>query len=200
MSTNRISATHLTGPVLMRYRRHSTLLRLRAAGAVGLLAAGLLAGCGGGAPASPSTKVMSAALDYANCMRSHGVTDFPDPDSKAEFQIQPVQVHNGVRTVSQDLLPSSPAFQDAQRVCGSLGSAGRQVTAAQERQEFHLTLEAAVCMRANGVPNYPDPKWLGGSIDANYSASLNLNPSSPAYLNAVKKCGHGLPLIGTVGG
>jgi hypothetical protein len=143
---------------------------------------------------------MSAALHYANCMRSHGVTDFPDPNSKAEFQIQPVQVHNGVRTVSRDLLGSSPAFQAAQRVCGSLGSAGRQVTAVQEKQEFHLTLEAAECMRANGVPNYPDPKWLNGSIDANYNSSLNINPSAPAFLKAAKECAHGLPLIGTVGG
>jgi hypothetical protein len=198
--TNRITATHLPGPVLMRCQRRSGRLRLRAGGAVALLAAGLLAGCGSGAPASSPTKVMSAALHYANCMRSHGVTDFPDPNSKAEFQIQPVQVHNGVRTVSEDLLASSPAFQAAQRACGSLGSAGRQVTAVQEKQEFHLTLQAAECMRANGVPNYPDPKWLNGSIDANYNPSLNINPSSPAFLKAAKKCAHGLPLIGTVGG
>ena len=197
---NRITATRLPCPVLVRCQRRSRRLRLRVGGAAALLAAGLLAGCGGGAPANSPTKVMSTALHYANCMRSHGVTDFPDPNSKAEFQIQPIQVHNGVRTVSRDLLASSPAFQSAQRVCGSLGSAGRQVTAVQEKQEFHLTLEAAVCMRANGVPNYPDPKWLNGSIDANYNPSLNINPSAPAFLKAAKKCAHRLPLIGTIGG
>lgn len=175
-------------------------MRIKDRIAIALLAAGLIAGCGGGAPASSPTKVMSAALQYANCMRSHGVPNFPDPNSKAEFQIQPVQVHNGVRTVSQDLLASSPAFQAAQQACGSFGSAGRQVTAVQEKHEFRLTLEAAECMRANGVSNYPDPKWLNGSIDANYNPSLNINPSSPAFLKAAKKCAHGLPLLGSVGG
>jgi hypothetical protein len=168
--------------------------------AIALLSAGLLAGCGGGGHTSSLTKVLSGALAYANCMRSHGVPDFPDPNSQGAFRIQPVQVHNGVQTVSQDLQPSSPASQAAQRVCGPFGSAGRQVTAVQEKQEFRLTLEAAECMRANGVPNYPDPKWLNGSIDANYNPSLNINASSPAYLKAEKKCAHGLPLIGTVGG
>jgi hypothetical protein len=76
-ATNRIRATDLPGPVLMRCQRRSGRLCPRAGGAVARLAAGLLAGCGGSAPARSPTKVMSAALHYANCMRSHGVTDFP---------------------------------------------------------------------------------------------------------------------------
>jgi len=197
---DRIAATDRAGLALKRSQRRGGRIHLPAGGAVALLLAGLIAGCGGGAHASSPTKVMSAALHYADCMRSHGVPDFPDPNGQGEFRIQPVQVHNGVRTVSQDLVSSSPAFQTAQRVCGSFGSAGRQVTPAQEKQEFRLTLEAAECMRANGVPNYPDPKWLDGSIDANYNPSLDINPSSPAFVKAAKKCGHGLPLLGSVGG
>jgi hypothetical protein len=168
--------------------------------AIPLLAAGLIAGCGGGARASSPSKAMTAALAYANCMRSHGVPDFPDPNSQGEFQLRPIKVENGRTTPVGDLVESSPAFQGAQRVCGSFGSAGRQVTPAQEKQEYRLTLKAAECMRANGVPNYPDPKWIDGSIDANYNPSLNLDPSSPAFLQAAKKCAHGLPLLGTVGG
>jgi hypothetical protein len=153
-----------SGPVMIRRRPRNGRGRLSAcvAVAIALLSAGLLAGCGGGAHTSSPTKVLSGALAYANCMRSHGVPDFPDPNSQGEFRIQPVRVHNGVQTVSQDLQPSSPASQAAQRVCGPFGSAGRQVTAVQEKQEFRLTLEAAECMRANGVPNYPTPN---GSTD-----------------------------------
>lgn len=31
----------------------------------------------------------SAALQYAQCMRSHGVKNFPDPNSQGGFQIEP---------------------------------------------------------------------------------------------------------------
>jgi hypothetical protein len=157
--------------------------------AAALLAAGPLAGCGGGAHANSRTKVISSALAYANCMRSHGVPDFPDPDGQGDFVI-----HGGAGT---DLAPSSPAFQAAELVCGQFGSAGRQVTAAQENQEFQKSLKAAACMRANGVPNYPEPKLIDGSIDHNFSPNLNINPSSPAFEQAAKKCGHGQPgLVG----
>ena len=195
---HRISATGRPGLALMRSRRRSGRVRLPAGGAVAiaLLAAIVLAGCGGGAGAS-STKVMSGALGYANCMRSRGVPDFPDPNGQGEFQLRPVRVEDGRTTQIGVLIPSSPAFQAAERVCGSFGSAGRQVTAAQETQEFQMSLKAAACMRANGVPNYPDPTLINGSIDHNFSPSLNITPSSPAFLRSAKKCGHGQPgLVG----
>jgi len=67
----------------------------------------------------------------------------------------------------------------------------------QELQEFQKSLKAAACMRANGVPNYPDPKLIDGSISHNFNPSLNINPSSPAFQQAAKKCGHGQPgLVG----
>ena len=96
-------------------------------------------------------------------------------------------------------MASSPAFQAAERVCGSFGSAGRQVTAAQEKQEFQKTLKAAECMRTNGIPNYPDPKFIDGSIYGNYNPSLKINPNSPAFLKAAKKCTHGQPLLPAYG-
>jgi hypothetical protein len=183
----------------IRSKSRSARGRRSACGAVGavLLAAGLVAGCGGGAHASSATKVMSEALAYANCMRSHRVPDFPDPNSQGEFQLRPVTVENGRTTSIGDLVPSSPAFQAAERACGSFGSAGRQVTATQEEQEFQKSLHAAECMRASGVPNYPNPTLIDGSIDHNFSPSLNINPSSPVFLQAAKKCGHGQPgLVG----
>ena len=161
--TNRIGATAAPGPVTIRRRPRNGRRRLSACGAVGiaLLCAGLLAGCGGGAHASSPSKVMSAALAYANCMRSHGVPDFPDSNSQGEFQLRPVKVENGRTTPIEDLIPSSPAFQAAQRVCGSFGSAGRQVTPAQEKQGFGKELKAAACMRANGVPGRRRQRRLG---------------------------------------
>src|SRR5579871_6365918 len=143
-----------------------------------LLAAGLLGGCGGGFHSRSPTKLTSA-LAYANCMRSHGIRDFPDPNGQGHFVI-----HGGP---GSDLTPSSPAFQAAEQICGRLGSAGGQVTATQENQEFQKSLRAAACMRANGVRNYPDPKLVGGSIYRNFTPSLNIDPSSPAFQRAAQK-------------
>ena len=197
--TNRIGATAPPGPMTVRRRPRNGRRRLSACGAVriALLCAGLLAGCGGGGHASSPSKVMSAALAYANCMRSHGVPDFPDPNSQGEFQLRPVKVENGRTTPIEDLIPSSPAFQAAQRVCGSFGSAGRQVTPAQEKQGFGKELKAAACMRANGVPDYPDPKFIDGSIDLEFNGKFN--PGSPAFQRAAKRCGKpGVALAGTL--
>ena len=138
---------------------------------------------------------MSGALAYANCMRSHGVPDFPDPNGQGEFPLHTI-FENGRATKGADLDPSSPAFQAGERACGSLGSAGRQVTKAQEARAFQQALQAAACMRANGVPNYPDPKLVDGSIDQEFNDKFN--PDSPAFRQAAKKCTKpGVVLSGT---
>ncbi len=164
-----------------------------------LLSLVLLAGCGAGTRASSPNKVVSGALAYASCMRSHGVPDFPDPNGEGEFQLRPVKVENGRTTSVGDLIPSSPAFQDGERACGRFGSAGRQVTAAQEEQAFRQELAAAACMQANGVPGYPDPKLIDGSIDLEFSGKFNSD--SPAFQRAAGKCAKpSVPLAGTLPG
>ena len=164
-----------------------------------MLSAGLLGACGGGAHVSSTSKVMSSALAYASCMRSHGVPDFPDPNGQGEFQLRPVKVENGRTTSVEDLIPSSPAFQRAEQACGRFGSGGKPVTAAQEAQAFRQELAAAVCMRANGVPGYPDPKLVDGSIDLEFNGKFN--PDSPAFQRAAGRCAKpNVPLAGTLPG
>ncbi len=46
-------------------------------------------------------------------------------------------------------------------------------------------------------PQLPDPTLIDGSIDHNFNPDLNINPSSPVFLQAAKKCGDGQPgLVG----
>jgi hypothetical protein len=50
-------------------------------------------------------------LAFSQCMRKHGITNFPDP----------IFSNNGVRlqlAQSSGINPSSPAFQSAQKACG----------------------------------------------------------------------------------
>lgn len=177
-----------TLPHEMRRRGRDERVRPAACAAIAsvLLAAGVLAGCGG-AHASSSTSFRSRAVAYANCMRSHGVPDFPDPNSQGHLVISP-------SGPISDLRPDSPAFTSALKACGPLPS---DVTPAQEHQEYLKSVKAAICMRTNGVPNYPDPKLIDGTIDHNFNPDLNISPSSPAFERAAKKCGHGQPgLVG----
>jgi hypothetical protein len=196
--TTRLGATAPPRSVTIRRRPRNRRGRPSACCAIAsaLLSAGLLAGCGGGAHTSSPTKVMSGALAYANCMRLHGVPDFPDPNGQGEFQLHTI-FNNGRPTQGEDLVPSSPAFQAGERACGSFGSAGRQVTQAQEEQAFQKDLRAAACMRADGVPGYPDPKLIDGSIDQEFNGKFN--PDSPAFKQAAKKCAKpGVVLSGTL--
>ena len=59
-----------------------------------------------------NTQVLAQALRYSECMRSHGIADFPDPGSSG----------NGVAIGTQagkasDLDPKNPRFQAAARAC-----------------------------------------------------------------------------------
>ncbi len=52
----------------------------------------------------------AAALKYAECMRSHGLPDFPDPNGQGAI----------VTSGQGDLNPKSAQFQDAANACRSL--------------------------------------------------------------------------------
>jgi len=40
---------------------------------------------GGAAPANEQAQRLASLLKYARCMRTHGITNFPDPDNQGEF-------------------------------------------------------------------------------------------------------------------
>jgi RimJ/RimL family protein N-acetyltransferase len=148
--------------------------------AAAILAAVLLAGCGGSSSSGGAhvNSYVKIALAYSRCMRSHGVPDFPDPNSQGNLVIQ--------GSPGSDLAPGAPAFQAALKACGPLPSS---VTPVQEDQEFSKSLKAAACMRANGVPNMPDPKLVGPARDPTIRLPLGNLPGSPAFQRAAKKCG-----------
>jgi hypothetical protein len=88
----------------------------------------------GGGVGTPSpaqiAQAEAAALKFSQCMRSHGVSDFPDPQFKSAGGGVSIRIsgHAGSGS-SSDLDPNSPIFQKAQKTCGSLlpGRAGQKV-------------------------------------------------------------------------
>ena len=144
----------------------------------------LMAGCGskGGTPGLASTE---PAVQYARCMRSHGLPSFPDPSPG-----QPPSIPSGIDA-------QTPAFHNAQRACARLipdgNSAGAQ--AASRNQQL---VKLARCMRANGVPTFADPtssppspshgNALGGP-GGWLSLGTPEEKHSPAYRHAAAVCG-----------
>jgi hypothetical protein len=88
------------------------------------------------------------ALAYSRCMRSHGVPNFPDPNSSGE-----------IPKVSQQEL-SSPRFQAAEKACQNLLPAGTDdmFPPGEVQQLLIGMLRFSHCMRSDGVPNWPDPR------------------------------------------
>ncbi len=120
----------------------------------------------------------TAGVKYTACMRSHGVPNFPDPDSHGTITI----------TVSTSLNPSSPAFQRAEADCQHLLPPGKTPIQAQQQRMKAAAIAFAACMRSHGVPNYPDPKFFGSGGVAQGSGGNGMDPNSPISQAAQKAC------------
>jgi hypothetical protein len=119
---------------------------------------------------------------FAQCMRDHGLADFPDPSSSGEMQI-----NSGP---GSDLDPSSAAFQSAQTACKKYEPSGGGGKGKPDPQMMARMLHFAQCMRAHGLPDFPDPKSDGGGISVAVHAGTNPNmdPNSPVFQAAQQAC------------
>lgn len=133
-------------------------------------------------PGGPEAQKKMVA--FAQCMRSHGVPDFPEP---SEGKI----ILNGGS--GNGLNPSSPQFQSAMRSCHSLMPAPK-VTPQQSAEMQAKALKFSECMRSHGVPNFPDPKFEGGGVRITLHAGPDaINPRSPQFQAAQKACQGDMP-------
>lgn len=162
-------------------RRHTAVLapaHIAAAArlaAVTMATAGVvlsLAACGGSQPTNGSsstgtvTSASSQALAFTRCMRSHGVSRYPDPTSANSGPGT-----QGLPKVNlQALGVSSSKVATAERACQGRLPTSAQLTRNSTRQILSRLVAFARCMRSGGVSNWPDPVHTLGSF-----------PGSPPY-------------------
>jgi hypothetical protein len=119
-----------------------------------------------------------AALQYAACMRSHGVPTFPDP-----------QVSSGRISIRIDknsgLDPNSAVFRAAQQACQKYMKGG-SAPGAQHVDPTRIARWAA-CMRSHGLPHFPDPTVDGGALKLNLTGS-GISPNDKTFQEAMKAC------------
>ena len=176
-----------------RGHRSPRLRRARAAAVITVIAAAplLAVACSGspsstgsgGSPNAGGSANSRSAVNASRCIRSHGIPNFPDPDSSGQIP----------KETGQQLGVSDSALRAAQRACQNLWpyQAPSQV---QQRQQLTDDLKFAQCMRSRGVPNFPDPTSSDGRVEFVISVSRDgFDPHSPQILAKAHECQHVLP-------
>jgi hypothetical protein len=124
------------------------------------------------ATASAAANDPDAPLKFAQCMRSHGISWFPDPNAgKMSIMIPKGQ--------------DRAKFEAAQEACKQFAPNGGQMPK-PSAEDLERARAMAKCMRENGIPNFPDPNPDGGlSIDPK---KLGAGPGDPLWKKAEKAC------------
>ena len=163
------------------------------------------AGCGGGSshpgvaslgttttatapPAvSSGSKVnpRNSALAFAQCMRTHGEPNFPEPvfhGHSANIDITP----------SSGVDPNSPQFAAATNACKHLlpnkgVPQGPTITPADQLDY----LKGAACMRSHGIPDFPDPTFQNNTVSFNTRTAIDTN--SAQFKSALAICDKLIP-------
>ncbi len=141
----------------------------------------LLASACGGSPASHAgaSAQQSAAIAFAHCMRSHQVPNWPDPNASGVFDKS--------KLTSQQLGAGPSRVQSAQTACRHLlPGGGAAPSLAQLQQARAQGLQFSQCIRAHGVPSFPDPDSTGRIPDP---ASVGIDQGSPKFEAANRACG-----------
>jgi hypothetical protein len=139
------------------------------------------------ATTSSAKTPLEKAQAYSQCMRSNGVSNFPDPSETPNGSY-------GFRTQGVD--PKSAAFQSASEKCDELVPGGwadtdKSLTAAQQQQ----WLDWAKCIRAHGVPDFADPTFSGEEVHI-----TGEDTNSPKMRSAMDACTSRMPAAGGLGG
>jgi hypothetical protein len=138
---------------------------------------------------NPSTQL----LTFSECMRSHGVPSFPDPNGQG--------IHIGP---GSGIDPASPAFRTARSACSKLLPGGGPGNQHPTAQQIEMARQLSECMRRHGVTGFPDPSFtppsgptgnslvvdLGGVVLA---VPSTINPSSSVFVQAANACHFPLP-------
>jgi hypothetical protein len=144
----------------------------------------LIAACGtasipGGASASGGP-----LLKEAQCMRAHGIANFPDPRP------------TGGLVIPNNIDTNAPVFKSAQRACSGLSQPASLRPGGSESRKLQL-LALARCMREHGVPSFSDPTTSppppsSGNAIGGDGWFLSLGSAqerrSPAYKSAAIAC------------
>jgi hypothetical protein len=144
-------------------------------------------------PKGNPTELLDA---WAACMRSHGDPNQADPTVTANKVIDitwdPATI-GGIDGTNKGGQGNSGPGQ----YCRSYLSAAQTALGGNQQQQADpAQLEKfSQCMRASGVPDFPDPS-PGGGLSIPVNGGGDLNPTNPIFHNASKLCAQKTGVIG----
>jgi len=159
----------------------------RSAGALAVLAATALltTACSSPSPESSGTASTAESASYraniafSQCMRTHGVPDFPDPQPGSNFSLSgpltgpAADTTSGKATIAcEHLLPNGPVSSN-----GSVST-----------QELAEGVALAQCLRSHGEPSFPDPTVVNGGLSFDFTSV-----STSQFKAAVSACRSAVP-------
>lgn len=167
-------------------QRHSALMTLTAITCLVAIAA-----CGSSSKPQGAGGASGAGqgIRFADCMRSHGVPNFPDPSGGGGIQIP----------AGSGINPQAPAFQSAQQSCAKLLPGGGPGRAHASEEAKTQMLQTAECMRQHGISGFPDPTLSPPASIAGFSQVIGrggvfvaipntISTGSPAFKQAAAAC------------
>lgn len=153
-----------------------------------LLLTPLAAACGSDNPKpaaaqSSGQNAAASAYSYARCMRTHGVSNFPDPKVK----ISPG--HASVAIAIDPSITGSPSFKSADKACSGIlpGPATPAQQRAEEQAHKQNLLAFARCLRGHGIHDFPDPD-LNGELKLSTVTAAGVDIHSRTFLDAARAC------------
>jgi hypothetical protein len=127
----------------------------------------------GGSPAAGGSASSPSALAFSQCVRSHGIPGFPDPDSNGQFSKEKLR----------QVAVSASRLRAVEDTCQNLLPAGPPPLTAQDQQDY---LKAAACMRSHALTNFPDPTFSDGSVSFDIPSSIDTG--SQRFIQARQTC------------
>jgi hypothetical protein len=174
--------------MVMRYRRSLVLASVVCVAAFSLLASGCGGSSEGGVANTGATTSESAGAsstpggtlaEYAHCMRSHGISNFPDSFGSSAA----IRTTKGQMNQISESEALAPRFEAAQRACAAYAPPS-QTAAPVSPQQLQKLLAVSRCMRAHGVPTFPDPNPTTGEL----TTPAGIDKNSPQVLAALRAC------------
>jgi hypothetical protein len=142
--------------------------------------------CGSSKSSGTATSsTYATGVKYSDCMRSHGVPNFPDPSPSGQVP------GAGNSAINEQ----SPGFQSAASACAQLQPGAGVPHPAITEAELNGMLRNAQCIRAHGVPNFPDPTITPTNTPGSDPVvPSDINTRAPAVQQAARACAR----VGTV--
>jgi hypothetical protein len=184
-----------TGPI-RHPRRVSSPPTPRIAGTLTAALVLLVTACVGSSATAVASTAPRSAIAFAHCMRSHHIQNWPDPEPDGQFDKSKITL--------QKLGVLRSQLQAAEKACQYLLPGSSQSPQSQDRTMMNAMLNFARCVRAHGVPNWPDPVAESDPGQPNTPGfprnmpGVNLN--SPQVKHATKTCQYLLASIGYASG